>query len=175
MDKKYKKWLDDWQKLPYISPYENASHLLPKSDESDKWVVSVLHEILHILVPKKTEKENLLLLGGYLGLKSRFKRALLQHPGIFYLSHIIGSCTVVLREGYKRGFLIENHPLTTLRNQYVHLKNTTVKGSDKAKMQGKSTQQESKGKKADGKAELVSNNGEEHKGEICEPSNAKTE
>ncbi|KAB1219815.1 hypothetical protein CJ030_MR3G009457 [Morella rubra] len=37
MDKKLKKWVDEWQKLPYISPYENASHLPPKSDESDKW------------------------------------------------------------------------------------------------------------------------------------------
>ncbi|XP_028805843.1 protein WHAT'S THIS FACTOR 9, mitochondrial [Neltuma alba] len=175
MDKKYKKWLDDWQKLPYISPYENASYLLPKSDESDKWVVSVLHEILHILVPKKSEKENLLLLGEYLGLRSRFKRALLQHPGIFYLSHKIGTYTVVLREGYKRGFLIERHPLMTLRSQYVHLVNTTVEDSDAAKVQGKSTQQESKGKKVDGKAELVSNRGEEHKEEICESSNAKVE
>lgn len=173
MDKKYKKWLDEWQKLPYISPYENASHLLSKSDESDKWAVSVLHEILHILVPKKTEKDNLLLLGEYLGLRSRFKRALLQHPGIFYLSHKIGAYTVVLREGYKRGFLIENHPLMTLRSQYVHLLNAT--DSDTARGQGKSTQHESKGKKVDSKADLVSNNGEEHKGEKCEPANAKFE
>lgn len=175
MDKKYKKWLNDWQKLPYISPYENASHLLPKSDESDKWVVAVLHEILHILVPKKTEKENLLLLGEYLGLRSRFKRAMLQHPGIFYLSHKIGTYTVVLREGYKRGFLIERHPLMTLRGQYVHLITTTVEDSDTAKAQGKSTQQESNGKKFDRKAEVVENSGEEHKGEICEPSNAEVE
>lgn len=51
MDKKSKKWEDEWQKLPYISPYEDASHLLPNSDESDKWTVAVLHELLRILVP----------------------------------------------------------------------------------------------------------------------------
>ena len=60
MDKKSKKWEDEWQKLPYISPYEDASHLLPNSDESDKWTVAVLHELLHILVPKKTQRDNLL-------------------------------------------------------------------------------------------------------------------
>ena len=74
MDKKSKKWEDEWQKLPYISPYEDASHLLPNSDESDKWTVAVLHELRHILVPKKTERDNLLLLGEYLGLRLRFKR-----------------------------------------------------------------------------------------------------
>ncbi|KAL0012907.1 hypothetical protein SO802_008015 [Lithocarpus litseifolius] len=77
MDKKSKKWEDEWQKLPYISPYEDASHLLSNSDESDKWTVAFLHELLHVLVPKKTERDNLLLLGWYLGLRSRFKRALL--------------------------------------------------------------------------------------------------
>nr|POE89132.1 17.7 kda class i heat shock protein [Quercus suber] len=35
MDKKSKKWEDEWQKLPYISPYEDASHLLPNSDDGD--------------------------------------------------------------------------------------------------------------------------------------------
>jgi len=34
VDKKMKKWIDDWQKLPYISPYENALHLSATSDES---------------------------------------------------------------------------------------------------------------------------------------------
>ena len=55
MDRKSKKWEDEWQKLPYISPYEDASHLLPNSDELDKWTVAVLHELLHILVPKKNQ------------------------------------------------------------------------------------------------------------------------
>ena len=101
MDKKSKKWEDEWQKLPYISPYEDASHLLPNSDELDKWTTAVLHELLHILVPKKTERDNLLLLGKYLGLWSRFKRALLQHLSIFYMSTKIGTCTVVLKRPFR--------------------------------------------------------------------------
>nr|POE58870.1 protein root primordium defective 1 [Quercus suber] len=118
-----KKWEDEWQKLPYISPYEDASHLLPNNDESDKWTVAVLHELLHILVPKKTERDNLLLLGEYLVLRSRFKRALLQHPGIFYMSAKIGTYTVVLKDGYKRGLLVENNPWMQMRNWYIHLMN----------------------------------------------------
>ncbi|KAL6962064.1 hypothetical protein U1Q18_037018 [Sarracenia purpurea var. burkii] len=123
-DKKFKKWVDLWQKLPYLSPYENALHLPPTSDEADKWAVSVLHELLHLLVSKKMEREIVLCLGECLGLRPRFKRALLHHPGIFYLSSKIGMHTVVLREGYKRNLLVENHPLMDIRYKYIHLMHT---------------------------------------------------
>ncbi|KAK6939783.1 Plant organelle RNA recognition domain [Dillenia turbinata] len=124
MDAKLKKWINEWQKLPYISAYENASHLPPKSDEAEKWLVGVMHELFNLLVPKKTGKENLLCLAEYLGLQSRFKRALLNHPGIFYVSSKIRTHTVVLREGYKRDLLIEKHLLMDLRYRYIHLMNT---------------------------------------------------
>ncbi|KAF3447370.1 hypothetical protein FNV43_RR12556 [Rhamnella rubrinervis] len=142
MDKKLKKWVDEWQKLPYFTPYENAAHLPPKSDEADKWAVAVLHEFLHILVPKKTEKDNVLCLGEYLGLRSRFKRALLQHPGIFYISNKIDTHTVVLREGYKRGSLVESHPLMDMRSRYIHLMHTEKEDNKSISVPGgsKSTQ-----------------------------------
>lgn len=143
LDKKLKKWIDEWQRLPYVSPYENASHLQPNSDESDKWAAAVLHELLHILVPKKTDRDNILCLGEYMGIRSRFKRALVHHPGIFYLSSKIGTYTVVLREGYKRGLLIERHPLVNMRSKYIHLmhnakevqKQKTVSSSSASKQQ----------------------------------------
>ncbi|KAL6515612.1 hypothetical protein OROHE_018646 [Orobanche hederae] len=132
MDKKYKKWVDDWQKLPYISPYENATNLGAKSDESDKWAVSVLHELLNLFVGRKAERDILLYLGEYFGLRSRFKLAFLQHPGIFYVSSKIGTHTVVLKEAYKRGMLIERHPLMDMRFKYVQLMNM-VKDEEKSK------------------------------------------
>lgn len=136
MDKKFKKWVDDWQKLPYISPYENGFNLPANSDESDKWGVSVLHEVLNLFVPKKTEKDNILYLGEYLGLRSRFKRALLQHPGIFYISSKVRTHTVVLREAYKRDSLIGKHPLMDMRSKYIHLM-YQVKEGDKSKSRQK--------------------------------------
>ncbi|KAA8538596.1 hypothetical protein F0562_028210 [Nyssa sinensis] len=142
IDKKFKKWVDEWQKLPYISPYENASHLPPKSDESDKWAVAILHELLHLFVPKKTERENILCLGEYLGIRSRFKRALLHHPGIFYLSSKIGTHTVVLKEAYKRDLLIEKHPLMGMRYKYIHLMNTVKEDHKPKSVQGGRTKQQ---------------------------------
>ncbi|PHT50440.1 hypothetical protein CQW23_10187 [Capsicum baccatum] len=81
-----KKWVDEWQKLPYISPYENVKNIPSKSDEDDKWAVIILHEILSLCVGKKTKKDNLLFIAECLGLRSRFKRELMLHPGIFYVS-----------------------------------------------------------------------------------------
>lgn len=131
MDKKFKKWIDEWQRLPYLSPYEDGSHLGPQTDESDKWATAVLHELLNLFVSKKTEKDNVLCVGEYLGIRSRFKRALLNHPGIFYLSNKIRTYTVVLKEAYKRGSLIEEHPMMIMRNRYLHLMNT-IKEEKKA-------------------------------------------
>ncbi|XP_050209755.1 protein WHAT'S THIS FACTOR 9, mitochondrial [Mercurialis annua] len=144
MDKHLKKWLNDWQKLPYISPYENATHLGSSTDESDKWAVSVLHEVLNLFVWKKVEMDTLLCLGEWLGIRSRFKRALLHHPGLFYLSNKMGSCTVVLREAYKRGMLIERSPLIDIRNQYVHLMITASEDHKAISVSGGSKQREKK-------------------------------
>lgn len=133
VDKKFKKWVDDWQKLPYVSPYENGMSFQGKGDEFDKWAVGVLHEVLSLFVPKKTEKDSILLLGDYFGVRSRFKKALLQHPGIFYISSKLRTHTVVLRDAYKRDLLIGKHnPVMDMRSKYIHLM-TTVKEENKAK------------------------------------------
>ncbi|XP_062112259.1 protein WHAT'S THIS FACTOR 9, mitochondrial [Humulus lupulus] len=185
MDKKMKKWEDDWQKLPYVSPYENATHLPPKDDDSDKWAVAVLHEFLHVLVPKKTERDNVLCFGGYLGIRSRFKRALLYHPGIFYMSSKNETYTVVLKEGYKRGLLIENHPLMNMRSKYIHLMNTLKEdskpinvpgGSGSAKKQKlKQTTSDSKGEGDKEEEESKEEDGseEENEGELYDSSAAE--
>ncbi|XP_060198197.1 protein ROOT PRIMORDIUM DEFECTIVE 1 [Lycium barbarum] len=139
VDKKYKKWVDEWQKLPYISPYENVKNLPAKSDEADKWAVIILHEILSLCVGKKAEKDSLLLIGECLGLRSRFKKALMLHPGIFYVSSKNGIHTVVLKEGYKRGMLIQRNPLMELRYKYVHLMNKVMEDKKSKDMQQKSS------------------------------------
>lgn len=121
--KKVKDWVEKWQCLPYISPYENGFHLEPRSDQAEKWIVAVLHELLWLMVSKKTEGENLLCLGEYLGFGSMFKKVLRHHPGIFYISNKIRTQTVVLREAYRKDFLIEKHPLMGIRYRYIHLLN----------------------------------------------------
>ncbi|CAH9141014.1 unnamed protein product [Cuscuta epithymum] len=138
MDKKYQKWVDEWQKLPYISPYKNAMHLASNSDQSDKWAVGILHEVLNLCIGKKAEKDNVLVLGEYLGLRSRFKRALLQHPGIFYVSNKNGTYTVVLKEAYKRGALVGKCPMMEMRFRYAHLMKSSTEDKKSKCEAGKS-------------------------------------
>ncbi|KAM0910500.1 hypothetical protein ACQ4PT_014123 [Festuca glaucescens] len=71
LHKNVRKWLDDWQKLPYISPYEDGTHLGPRSDITEKRTVAVLHEALSLTVGKKMEKEILVKLGEALRLPPR--------------------------------------------------------------------------------------------------------
>ncbi|KAH0658342.1 hypothetical protein KY289_027090 [Solanum tuberosum] len=160
MDKKYKKWVDEWKKLPYISPYVNIKNLPEKSDEADKWAVIILHEILSLCVGKKAEKDNLLLIGEYLGLRSRFKRALLLHPGIFYVSSKIDTHTVVLKEGYKRGMLIQKNSLIELRSKYVYLMNKVMEDKKSKEVQQKGSHDLKEG---DAKETDVDNEDEEEK------------
>lgn len=127
LEKKVRDWVEEWQALPYVSPYENAFHLSPNSDQAEKWAVAVLHELLWLLVSKKTERENVFCLGEYLGFEGRFKKALVHHPGIFYLSNKIRMQTVVLREAYRKDFLVEKHPLMGMRYRYIHLMNKVPK------------------------------------------------
>ncbi|KAM1456923.1 hypothetical protein ACFX13_035013 [Malus domestica] len=39
MDKKFKKWIDERQKLPYVSPNENAAHLSSNSDTPQSYIL----------------------------------------------------------------------------------------------------------------------------------------
>nr|POE62648.1 protein root primordium defective 1 [Quercus suber] len=153
----------------------DASHLLPNSDESDKWTVAVLHELLHILVPKKTERDNLLLLGEYLGLRSRFKRALLQHPGIFYMSTKIGTYTVVLKEGYKRVLLVEDHPWMQMRNRYIHLMNMVKEDGKPVSVLGGSNEKKRKTVTDEKEKGEEDESGEEYEGASSDPSDAEVE
>lgn len=129
MEKKVRKWVEEWQKLPYVSPYEDGSRLPPKSDVWEKWAVGMVHELLSLMVPKKTEKGNLELLARHVGLPSAFRRMIFNHPGIFYVSNKLRTQTVVLREAYQRDLLAEKHPLMGFRYQYIHLMRKGKEGS----------------------------------------------
>lgn len=154
MEKKVRKWVEEWQKLPYVSPYEDGLRLPGKSDVREKWVVGMIHEVLSLMVPKKTEKENLVTLGVHLGLPAGFRKMIFNYPGIFYLSNKLRTQTVVLREAYRRDLLVEKHPLLGLRYHYIHLMHKGKAGSADGKKR--------KSKKADRRSvDEYDNEGEE--------------
>ncbi|KAL1312047.1 hypothetical protein HN51_038682 [Arachis hypogaea] len=119
--RKCMEWLKEWQKLPYTSPYTNASHLDPRTDESEKRVVGVFHELLHLTLHKQTERKNVSNLRKPLALPQKFTKAFERHPGIFYLSNKSDTQTVILREAYNGRELIQKHPLVRVREKLANL------------------------------------------------------
>uniref|UniRef100_A0A7N0V1I5 PORR domain-containing protein n=1 Tax=Kalanchoe fedtschenkoi TaxID=63787 RepID=A0A7N0V1I5_KALFE len=122
--KKVKAWMDEFHKLPYISPYEDCSRIDPNSELMEKRVVGVLHEILSLTIHKKTKRNYLRGLREQLNLPHKFTRLFTRYPGIFYLSLKCKTTTVALKEGYRRGKLVSPHPLTRIREKYYHVMRT---------------------------------------------------
>ncbi|VFQ60600.1 unnamed protein product [Cuscuta campestris] len=117
LKRKFMEWLEEWQSLPYTSPFADPSCLDPRTDVSEKRNVGVFHELLHLTLHKKTERKNTSNLRKPLGLPQKFTKIFERHPGIFYISKKGDTQTVVLREAYDRGRLIEKHPLVDLREK----------------------------------------------------------
>ncbi|XP_015688615.2 protein WHAT'S THIS FACTOR 9, mitochondrial-like [Oryza brachyantha] len=115
-------WLREWQALPYISPYADPSGLDHRTDVSEKRNVGVFHELLHLTVAKRTERHNVSNMRKLFGMPQKFTKVFERHPGIFYLSRVLGTQTVVLREAYGDGSLLlekHAHPLVAIREEYA--------------------------------------------------------
>ncbi|XP_010257585.1 PREDICTED: protein ROOT PRIMORDIUM DEFECTIVE 1 [Nelumbo nucifera] len=124
--KKVKAWMEDFHKLPYISPYEDSTQIDPNSDLMEKRVVGVLHEFLSLTIHKKTKRNYLRSLREELNLPHKFTRIFTRYPGIFYLSLKCKTTTVALKEGYRRGKLVDPHPLAQIREKYYYVMKTGV-------------------------------------------------
>ncbi|KAK9292179.1 hypothetical protein L1049_020139 [Liquidambar formosana] len=118
LKRKCMEWLEEWQRLPYTSPYSDASHLDPRTDVSEKRIVGVFHELLHLTIQKKTERKNVSNLRKPLALPQKFTKVFERHPGIFYISKKSDTQTVVLREAYDRQQLLYKHPIVEIREKF---------------------------------------------------------
>ncbi|KAI6674873.1 hypothetical protein NL676_002779 [Syzygium grande] len=100
---------------------EDSFHLATSGDQAEKWTVAVLRELLWLLPSNKSERNNFLCLGEYLGFGTWFKKVLAHHPGIFYFSNELKTQLAVPREGYRMDFSVERHPLMGMRHCYIYL------------------------------------------------------
>ena len=121
LKRKCMEWLREWQRLPYTSPYSDASHLDPRTDVSEKRIVGVFHELLHLTIQKKTERKNVSNLRMPLGLPQKFTKVFERHPGIFYISKKNDTQTVVLREAYEHQQLLQRHRLVEIRERFASM------------------------------------------------------
>ncbi|KAK9735309.1 hypothetical protein RND81_04G197800 [Saponaria officinalis] len=120
-------WLDEFQTLPYVSPYDHCTYFSTDSDLAEKRVVGVLHELLSLFVEHAAQRKTLLCLKKYLQMPQKFHKAFERHPYMFYLSMKGRMCTAILKEAYRDKNAIERHPLSTVRMKYIEL----LKDSDR--------------------------------------------
>ncbi|CAK9182671.1 unnamed protein product [Ilex paraguariensis] len=119
--KEMREWIRDWMELPYISPYNDASHLDQASREMEKRTVGVFHELLSLSLYKRIPVPILGKFCDEYRFSNAFSSVFTRHSGIFYMSLKGGIKTAVLREAYKNDELIDQDPLLDIKYKFVEL------------------------------------------------------
>ncbi|KZV53822.1 protein ROOT PRIMORDIUM DEFECTIVE 1 [Dorcoceras hygrometricum] len=128
LKKDFKAKVKEWQRLPYIGPYEEM--VVDKTQKRlstsrrikmEKRAVGIVHEFLSLTVEKMVEVEKISHFRKWFGIDLNIRDLFLDHPGIFYLSTKGKRHTVFLREAYERGCLIEPNPVYDIRRKLLDL------------------------------------------------------
>eukprot|EP00252_Welwitschia_mirabilis_P019107 TRINITY_DN4336_c0_g1_i2.p1 TRINITY_DN4336_c0_g1~~TRINITY_DN4336_c0_g1_i2.p1 ORF type:complete len:323 (-),score=77.29 TRINITY_DN4336_c0_g1_i2:343-1311(-) len=140
VSKKEKDFLLEFQVLPFISPYTDASELDPYSIEAEKRDCAVLHELLSLTLEKKLPVYNVTLFKHEFKYFHKIRTLLLRHPDMFYISLRGGRDSVFLRAGYRGSELKEKSDLVvwkeklqsliSMRNKKIEKSENDVDGSE---------------------------------------------
>ncbi|KAL8206318.1 hypothetical protein R6Q57_009869 [Mikania cordata] len=125
LKKNFRAKVKEWQKLPYIGPYEEFPSVKKRSKtgvmEIEKRAVAIVHEFLSLTVEKTVEVEKISHFRKWFGIDLNMRDLFLDHPGMFYLSTKGKRHTVFLREAYERGCLIDPNPVYAVRRKLLDL------------------------------------------------------
>ena len=123
MERGFREKLKNWQRLQYIKPYEKIKNFRIRSckERFEKRVVGIIHEFLSLTVEKRAKVDLFSHFRKDFCLEVNIRELLLKHPGIFYISSKGNSQLVYLREGYKRGLLVEHNPVYLVRRRMLDL------------------------------------------------------
>ncbi|EPS64812.1 hypothetical protein M569_09968, partial [Genlisea aurea] len=134
----FREKLKNWQRLPYIKPYQRT--LTPSSSSSssggeiESWnlkiagieryqkrAVGIIHELLHLTVEKMIDLDRLSHFRKDLGIEINIREVLLKHQGIFYISTRGNRPVVFLREAYDKGILTHSDEIEIIRRKMLEL------------------------------------------------------
>ncbi|KAJ8900420.1 hypothetical protein K2173_025197 [Erythroxylum novogranatense] len=124
LSKTFKSKVKEWQKLPYVRPYEEFGETKRSKTglkELEKRAVAIVHEFLSLTVEKMVEVEQISHFRKWFGIDMNVRDLFLDHPGVFYLSTKGKRHTVFLREAYERGCLVEPNPVYNVRRMLFDL------------------------------------------------------
>ncbi|OMO51047.1 hypothetical protein COLO4_37838 [Corchorus olitorius] len=120
-------WVKSWQRfqefnaIPYISPYSSPRGLEEGSKEMEKRTVGIVHELLSLTLWKKLSIVKLGHFKREFALPEKLNVLLLKHPGIFYVSNKYQIYTVLLRESYHGAELVDKDPLVIAKDKFGEL------------------------------------------------------
>ncbi|KAK6912420.1 Plant organelle RNA recognition domain [Dillenia turbinata] len=144
LKKDYKAKVKEWQRLPYVGPYEEMGEKMKLKVGSmglEKRAVAIVHEFLSLTVEKMVEVEKISHFRKWFGIDLNIRDLFLDHPGLFYLSTKGKTHTIFLREAYERGRLIDPNPVYDARMKLLNLVLMGCRGlSTECSMSRKSTQ-----------------------------------
>ncbi|CAA0813421.1 Ubiquitin carboxyl-terminal hydrolase family protein [Striga hermonthica] len=131
--KDFKAKVKEWQRLPYVNPYESEEFKRTKNGvrRMEKRAVGIVHEFLSLTVEKMVEVEKISHFRKWFGIDLNVRDLFLDHPGMFYLSTKGYAHTVFLREAYERGRLIERDPVYEARMKLFNLVLMERRGQDR--------------------------------------------
>ena len=122
IEKGFREKLKNWQRLPYTKPYEkNDLYPIHNVERIEKRIVGILHELLSLTVEKIIPLERLSHFRRVFAMEVNLRELLLKYPGIFYISTKGSAQTVVLRESYSKGCLVEANPVYNVRRKMLDL------------------------------------------------------
>ncbi|KAJ1264554.1 hypothetical protein BS78_08G009900 [Paspalum vaginatum] len=122
IEKGFRGKLKNWQRLPYTKPYErNVLHPIHNAERLEKRIVAILHELLSLTVEKMVPLERLSHFRRVYAMEVNLRELLLKYPGIFYISTKGSTQTVILRESYSKGCLIDPNPVYIVRRKMLGL------------------------------------------------------
>lgn len=125
LSKSFKARVKEWQRLPYVCPYEDMVGGKNKNRSGvmglEKRAVAIAHEFLSLTVEKMVEVEKISHFRKCFGIDLNIRDLFLDHPGLFYMSTKGKRHTVFLREAYERGRLIYPNPVYDARRKLLDL------------------------------------------------------
>ncbi|KAL9672741.1 hypothetical protein QQ045_028993 [Rhodiola kirilowii] len=117
--------LKNWQRLPYIKPYEQNEVVRIRScggiERFEKRAVGILHELLSLTVEKMVDVQRLAHFRRDFGIEINIRELILKHPGIFYISTKGETEMVFLREAFRKGYLIFPNAIYDIRMKMIDL------------------------------------------------------
>ncbi|XP_004293683.1 PREDICTED: uncharacterized protein LOC101291798 [Fragaria vesca subsp. vesca] len=125
LKKNFRAKVKEWQKLPYVGPYDEVTEKKRLSKAGmkvgEKRAVAIVHEFLNLTVEKMVEVEKISHFRKLYGFDLNIRDLFLDHPGMFYLSTKGKRHTVFLREAYEKGCLIHPNPVYNARRKLLDL------------------------------------------------------